>query len=308
MTISSWQIQLPTGTVVGAGTSVNIVEITGLRDLAALRSGDQPRAQADGMYPGLNLLGPRAVGIKWELTLAPGGVEAALQTLAAAYQNIGDPATVCMSAGDWLRQNAGIGATKPVSMLQIRLPGRAYPFYVFGRPSKYNPPIGLAYSYGQVQVATEWLSTDGVLYDGTVVSGSAGLSSPTSGMSWPASFPWTFGSSTGGSFSLNNTGSYQASPLFVVQGPVSYPRLTNQGTGQFIALDISLGSSDVLVVDTQAGVVTLNGTANRNNVVRVGSSFFTCAPGTTTIGFTSGDAVSVTGTASGYILPTYSAV
>ena len=302
-----WQILLPTGSLVGAGSDVNIVNITGLRDLSALRSGDQPRAQSDGMYAGLNLLGSRTVQIVWDVTLATGGVESALQILAAGYQNIGDPASVCMTAGDWLRQNAGIGTIKPVSMLQIQLPGRTYPLYLFGRPTKYSPPIDLNYQYGKVQIATEWTSSDGVIYDGHVVSGTAGLPSPTSGMAWPASFPWTFGSSSGGSFSLNNTGKYAAKPFFVINGPISYPVLTNTNTGAFMALDIPLAAGDVLTVDHQAGVVTYNG-ANRNNVVRVGSSFFPCNPGNTTIQITSGDSVSVSGTATGYLLPTYSAV
>jgi hypothetical protein len=307
VTVSAWQIQLPTGTVVGAGTNVNIVSITGLRDLGGLRTSDQPRAQSDGTYPGLNQLGERAVQIVWDVTLATGGVESALQTLAAAYQNIADPGSVCMTAGDYLRQQASVGTNKPVSMLQIQLPNRTYPFYLFGRPTKYNPPIDLNYQYGKIQIATEWSSADGVIYDGHVVSASAGLPSPTSGMSWPASFPWTFGSSSGGSFSLNNTGAYPAKPFFVINGPISYPVLTNTNTGAFMALDIPLASGDVLTVDHQAGVVTYNG-ANRNNVVRVGSSFFTCAPGNSTIQITSGDSVTVTGTATGYLLPTYSAV
>jgi hypothetical protein len=248
------------------------------------------------------------VTFKWELTLAPGGVENALQTLAAGWQNIPDPSTVCMGAGDWLRQQASVGTIKPVSMLQIKLPGRPYPLYLFGRATKYSPPIDLNYQFGQVQVTSEWTSPDGAIYDGNLVNGTAGLPSPTSGMSWPASWPWTFGASTGGTISLNNTGSYPARPVFVLQGPLSYPTISNQNTGQFMKLNIVLGATDVVVVDTQAGVVTLNGTSNRNNTVLVGSSFFACAPGATTIGFASGDSVAVAGTLSAYLLPTYSAV
>jgi len=44
-----------------------------------------------------------------------------------------------MTAGDWLRQNAGIGTIKPVSMLQIQLPNRTYPLYLFGRPTNVQP-------------------------------------------------------------------------------------------------------------------------------------------------------------------------
>jgi hypothetical protein len=95
--------------------------------------------------------------------------------------------------------------------------------------------------------------------------------------------------------------------VFVLQGPLSYPTVSNQSTGQFIKLNLVLGATDVVVIDHQAGVVTLNGSANRNNTVLVGSSFFSCAPGTTTIGFASGDSVAVAGTLTASLLPTYSA-
>jgi hypothetical protein len=307
VSVQDWQIVLPTGVTVGAGTAVNIMGVDGLRDLTGLRSGDIPRAQSDGVYPGLNLLGERPVTIKWELTLAPGGVENALQILAAGFQNVPDPSTVCMTAGDYLRQQAGVGAIKPVSMLQVKLPGRAAPFFLFGRPTKHTVPIDLNYQFGQVHPVSEWTSSDGTIYDGTVVTGTVGLPTPSTGLAWPAPFPWTFGASTGGSITLNNTGAYAARPVFILQGPLSYPTISNQNTGQFIKLNIVLGASDVVVIDHQAGVVTLNSNSNRNNTVLVGSSFFACAPGATTIGFASGDSVAVTGTLTASIFPTYSA-
>jgi hypothetical protein len=246
VSVQDWQIVLPTGVTVGAGTSVNIVEITGLRDMAPLRSGDVARAQADGSYSGLNLLGERAVTIKWDITLAP-SIETAIQTLSAGWQNVPDPAAVTMTSGDWLRQQAGVGTAKPVSMLQIKLPGRAAPLYLFGRPTKFSLPINTDYQFGKVQIVTEWVSADGVLYDGSVVTGQSGLPSPTSGLSWPASFPWTFGHSTGGSIALNNTGSYAAMPLIVLYGPMSYPTITNQNTGEFMKLSIVMGVTDTVV-------------------------------------------------------------
>lgn len=304
---ADWQVTLPTGVVVGNGTSVNLVSITGLRDLDALRSGDMSRSQSDGMYPGMNYLGERTVNIVWDVTLASGGVESALQILAAAWQNIPDPDAVCMTGGDYLRQFGGVGAVKPLSMLQFSLPGRQYPLYLFGRPTKYSVPIDLNYQYGKVQIVTQWVSPDGVIYDGHVEHSTVGLPLAASGLMWPAAFPWTFGSSSGGSFQLNNSGKYPAKPFFVVNGPMSYPVITNSTTGQFMALDIAVRDGETLSVDHQSGVVTYQG-ANRNNNVRVGSSFFSCPPGTSSLQITSGDAVTVTGTVSGYLMPTYSAV
>lgn len=307
---TSWQVQLSTGVTVGAnsGTGINLTGITGLRDLDGVRSGDAARGQSDGYYPGLNLLGERKTVISWDLTMAPGGVEAALQILAAGFQNVPDPSLVCMTSGDYLRQVAGVGVQNPVSWLQFQLPGRAQPLVLFGRATKYSPPIDIDYQYGKVAVQTEWTSPDGVIYDSIIESGTSGLPSPASGMSWPASWPWTWGASTGGGFSLANPGNYPAYPVFVLQGPLSYPIITNSNTGQSMQLGVTLGASDVMVIDHQAGVVTLNGSANRNGLVLVGSSFFQIQPGNTAIDFSSGDATQVAGTLTGYCLPTYSAV
>lgn len=305
-TLTPWQVQLASGAIVGAGSGINLSTIGGLRDLPAIRVNDQERGQDDGAYPGTSYLGERVVPIQWELTLAT-GMETALQTLAAGYQNVTDPDTVVMTGGAYLEQHAGVANVGlPLSAIQIQLPGRAYPFVVFGRPSKYTVPINTAYQWGQVQVSTEWTSPDGLLYDGSIASASTGLPTPTTGLSWPAAFPWSFGASTGGLITLNNTGGYRTSPLIVIQGPVSFPRVTNTNTGEYMDYNIVLASTDTLVINHQTGVVTLNGSANRNNIVNVGSTFYTMAPGNTSLTFSSKDAAAVAGTMTAYIMPAYS--
>lgn len=306
-TLQPWQARLASGVIAGAGTDINLFNITGLRDLPAIRTNDGERGQADGLYPGTSYLGERVCQIVWELTLAS-NMEQALQDLASGYQNVRDPELVLMTGMDYLIQYAGVGnAGKAMSALQVQLPGRTFPFVMFGRPSKYSVPIDTNYQYGQVKVTTEWTSPDGLLYDGSVVAGTTGLPAPAQGLSWPASFPWTFGSSTGGFVTLDNTGAYDAYPLVVIRGPVSYPRVTNANTGEYMDYDIVLGAGDMLAIDHRNGVVTLNGTANRNDIVNVGSTFYTMAAGNTTLTFTSRDAVTVAGAMSAYLLPANSA-
>lgn len=304
-----FQIVLPTGTLAGAYTDLGILEIRGLRDLDGLRTDDEPRGQADGLQPGMNRLGNRVVTIKWELTLATGGVEAALQLLAAAYQNVPDPDDVVLTGGEFLRQMAGVGdPSKPVSALYVQLPGRTLPLVVFGRPLKYTPPIDRDYQWGQVVVGTQWDSPDGLLYDGTVISDTVGLPASSGGLAWPAAFPWAFGDSSGGAVNLFNSGEYPARPLTVLRGPVNWPTVANANTGEYIRLNMALGVDDTVVIDHDAGTVTLNGSGNRNGKVAQGSTFFTCRPGMTTIAFSSTDAVTPAGTMSVYIMPTYSSV
>jgi hypothetical protein len=65
-----------------------------------------------------------------------------------------------------------------------------------------------------------------------------------------------------------------------------------------LKFNITLGSTDTLVIDTSPGVhsVTLNGTASRNNTIAGGSTWFVLPPGSSTIGFASTDATQVSGT------------
>ncbi|WP_229232956.1 phage distal tail protein [Sinomonas cyclohexanicum] len=141
-----------------------------------------------------------------------------------------------------------------------------------------------------------------------MTSASCGLQNPTSGGTFPATFNYTFGASSGGSITLNNTGLYNTPPYLVVKGPCQNPAITNNGTGQYIRLNTTLTGADTLAIDTQSGTVTLNGTANRNNIVDPTSTFFTLPPGPTSLQFSSSDSAAVTGTLTGYIVPAYSTI
>lgn len=307
VTLSQYQVYISsTSTILGAGTDVGLISTTGLRDLPPIRQGNVNRGQRDGALPGLNFVGERSVGINYQITLATGGTEAALALTTAAHQNISDPSTICMTAGDYLRQKAGVGATKPIYSGMVQLPNRATPLIFFGRPVRFNAPIDTDFQYGRINISTEWSCPDGLLYDNTVVSGQCGLPNPTSGATFDATFDLTFGASAGGSFQMINSGAYQTAPYFTITGPVSYPIITNQATGQQIKLNIVLGASDILAIDCQSGTVTLNGTANRNNTVDISTSFFQLLPGSNTIGFASSDSTAVTSQLTGYALPAYS--
>jgi hypothetical protein len=307
VTLSQYQIYISsTGTILGAGTDVGLISTSGLRDLPPIRQGNVNRGQRDGGLPGLNLVGERSIGINYQITRTSGGTETALAAATAAHQNVIDPASICMMAGDYLRQRAAFGAIKPVYGAMVQLPNRTNPLIFFGRPVRFSAPIDVNYQHGRVDIATEWSCPDGLLYDNSIIIASVGLPNPTSGATFPATFDLTFGSSSGGSFQMDNTGSYPTSPYFTVSGPVSYPIITNQTTGQRIKLNIILGPSEMLGIDCQSGTITLNGTANRNNKVDITTEFFQLLPGINTISFASADSTAVTSRLTGYALPAYS--
>ncbi|MDQ0241154.1 phage distal tail protein [Arthrobacter bambusae] len=306
-TLSNYQIYISSaGAILGNGTDINFMGTTGLRDLPPIRQGNVNRGQRDGALPGLNLIGERTVGINYQITRTTGGTEAALALATAAHQNVIDPSTVCMTSGDYLRQQAGVGASKPVYGAMVQLPSRPAPLIFFGRPVRFTAPIDTDFQYGRINISTEWSCPDGLLYDNTILTGSCGLPNPTSGMTFPATFNLTFGASSGGTFQLNNTGAYTTFPYFTITGPVANPVIQNQATGQQIKLNITLAASDVLGVDCQSGTVTLNGTANRNNTVDISTTFFGLGPGNNTIGYGSSDSTAVASQLTGYALPAYS--
>lgn len=304
MSLANYQIQLPDGTVAGAGTAVGLLEVTGLRGAAATRSEDSDRAGVDGMSPGMSFLTGRTVGVKW-LLVNPGDVESALQILTRNWQNTNDPSAIVMTARDYLMQYA-VGGSRPVSALQVQLPGRAAPFLVLGKPGKLEPPVNSAYQFGWLEVSSEWAVPDGKIYDANVNTATIGLPTSLGGAKFPWTFPVNFGPSTGGSLQVANGGRYPAKPVFKVLGPVTNPKITNPATGQFIRVNLSLQSGDVLIIDADSHVVRLNG-ANRNLALDVGSSFFDIPPGGTYLSFASTDGTSVAGTVTAYTLNTYSA-
>lgn len=306
--LQNFQAALPNGTVLGAGTNVNIQAIRGLRDLNGVRTADQGRTQVDGTYPGLNLLGSRIIEIEWRILRPTGTTEQAIQTLTSAWQNVPDPATVVLRSGDYLRQLASVGTMLPVQALRIQLPGFSYPFLVFGRPTKLQLPVDTSYQYGDLVITTAFECPDGMLYLDSPSNATCGLPNPTAGLTFPATPNFVFGASSGGSITLTNTGSYNAWPYYVLTGPCQNPSIINASAGTQIKLAMSLSASDVVVVDVQNSSVTLNGTANRNNKVDPSSVFSPLAPGTNTVQFTSTDSASVAGTLSGWLLPTFSTI
>lgn len=307
MVLQDYQVQLPDGSVVGAGTQIGLDSITGLRSLAPVRSDDAPRPQHDGTVLGYSLLGARAVVFTFQLAAPIGGLEAALAQLAANWTNIRDPSTAAMTGASYLTGVAAPGGL-PVSALYVKLPGRALPLMLLGKPTKYDVPVDQNYQYQYVLVTCEWTIPDGALYDaGAVSSATTPLGQATSGLSWPAPFPWSFGASTGGTATVTNSGTYPARLLIRFNGAVNRPRLTDIATGKFIQINLALVAGDVITVDTANLNVQLNGAA-RNNAVEAGSSFLIAKPGQNTYGFTSADAILPTGTVTVFLLSTYSTI
>jgi hypothetical protein len=132
------------------------------------------------------------------------------------------------------------------------------------------------------------LAVDPRKYGQTLKTDSAQLST-ASGLAPPFTPPILLPDSTGGvnTLTMTNDGGFGSPPLFLIQGPVGNPMLTDLATGRYMRWAVSLSSSDILVVDTFA-------LSSYVNLVYYpldwGSTWIEVQPGTTTLMF-SGDVI-----------------
>lgn len=81
-------------------------------------------------------------------------------------------------------------------------------------------------------------------------------------------------------------GNYDTPPIFTIHGPALNPRILHQEKDKFIKVNILLHANDVLVIDTEKGSVTLNGTVDASQYLDLESEWFYLSPGNNTILFT----------------------
>ena len=146
---------------------------------------------------------------------------------------------------------------------------------VYARVRKRTITIDPTYVYGRAFVAVDFFCPDPRIYDSVQ---STGVMSPITlqGRTYPRTYPLTFTSTTSvtNQVSLYNTGNYITYPTFQFTGICSTPTISNLDTGQTLSFNISLSSTDNLVVNTDLRTVILNGTTNVRNSLAGGSQWF----------------------------------
>ncbi|MEU3665742.1 phage distal tail protein [Streptomyces virginiae] len=104
-------------------------------------------------------------------------------------------------------------------------------------------------------------------YSTTLQTQSTALPSVTGGLSLPLTLPLVISATTvAGSITLTNLGSFPTRPTLSLSGPVVTPTIVAalpSGVTTQILYGADLQTGDVLVIDSNARTVTLNGTASR---------------------------------------------
>lgn len=279
MALSNFQYSY-NGLTFGAGQDVQILKEEGLRSIPAPRSGDVSRPRQVGSFPGLNYFGERSVTLTLSLTVTVNQPwETALASAISAFQPVTDPTQL--------------------QTLSFMYPGWSAPRQVTGRVMRAGFPTDVNYQYhylhGSLVVQID--CPDPLIYDSTLQTQSMSLPATVSGLTFPVSFPVGFGSSSGGTMSVVNSGNWATSPVFTITGPVTTPKITMPGTGQSMRFNITLGASDVLTVDCGARTISLNG-ASRLNTLATGSTWLQLQPGSQQLMFSSSDSSPVAGAVS----------
>lgn len=297
--LSNWQFQYQ-GLTFGAGQPIKIAKVTGLGDLAQIRSGDQNRQRDHGELIGLDVYGGRDITIDLEAEDAGQGAQQTLLTLAAATQ-------------------VGYTTESPLWFQVGSFPLLA----AMVRARKRTAPWDVGYQIGKLGVVTvQFHATDPRVY----TAGSSltvGLPNPTTGATFPVTYPMTFGSVAPNGVNVNNTGNSETRPVIVITGPVTNPSVRNASLAGTPTLQFknpaqtgyTVAAGDQLVIDTDThsilyyvgGVNSGNAPASRGSWLVNGSTWWDLPAGNSLIQFLSQDSASVAGTcqvqwASGYQL------
>lgn len=114
-------------------------------------------------------------------------------------------------------------------------------------------------------------------YGTTLESESTLLPSVTGGLTLPATTPWLLSATVvAGQVDAANEGNFESLPLLTITGPVVAPQIQAQmpdGSVRLLTYGQDLASGDVLVIDTDAHTVILNGTVSRRRFLTVPSGW-----------------------------------
>ncbi|GAA2825435.1 hypothetical protein RMN57_13280 [Kitasatospora sp. CM 4170] len=248
--------------------------LTGWEETPTLDSGTVNRSQQHGAWPGQLLAQPRTVTVEGLMVRTAGGsIGAAVRTLSAACTIAQDEQPLVI----WLDDRGPL-------LLYARLLRRHLPV---------DPSWQLGWAAGG---ALQWQATDPRRYQLTEQTAATALPAPESGLDWGSpetglawgspetGLVWGTPGSTG-DIAATNSGDAEVHPVIEIRGPVVTPSVAMAGgSGLVLEYDITLGATDVLVVDTWAGTVTLGGQSRIGTATlrSAPEGAFTLPPGATT--------------------------
>ncbi len=252
----------------GAGSPYQILNVDGLESLPGIRSQDDNRGYADGMFTGRDFLGGRIISMTIQTTAtSTASAQANFNTLQRTLQpqtSGTTPLYFMLSAGE---------------MEQV----------INARVRSHMATINPEYTYGYIISQVDFFCPDPRYYNSNEQTALLAYTPPT-GRVYNRVYNLTYG---GGSSiittTITNNGWTDTYPLITLNGPIDNPVLGNSTQGFALYFNVVLSSSDSFVVDLYNKLITLNGTSARNTLISGISQWFSASPGNNSF-YLTGDA------------------
>jgi hypothetical protein len=252
----------------GAGSPYQILAVDGLEALPELRSQDDNRGYADGMFSGRDFLAGRTVTVIFN-TFGADGVSA--QTNYNTIQSY------------LLPQTAG---TTPLYFLMPPSDTQFLNARVRGLKTVVDPD----YTYGKITSMVEFFCPNPAYFSNNDQTATLAYTPPT-GRTYNRVYNLTYG---GGSVeittTISNNGWANAYPTITLNGPITNPILGNETQGFALNFTGTYAEADSLVIDLYNKLITLNGQPARN--LLISGDWFWAQPGNNLF-YLTGDAGSV---------------
>lgn len=247
---AAWQVELQ-GVLMGSGTDV-VVKAFDPWAAPAIRSSDAPRAGANGITAGDDLLGGRNVAVQLAVRGEAVDDMAVRRTLSAAFMRSAVDVPIVWMEDDGVK------------------------YRMIGRPR-------LAAAKVEPRIPTEgrFVATDPRIYADTETTIATGVVASSGGLTFSASAPFVFGTGgTGSTIAAVNAGLVETPWIATFTGPLTAPSLEHVEQARILTLSGgALLAGETLVIDSATRTVLLNGTTSRYSWLASTSQWFTLEPG-----------------------------
>lgn len=254
--IYNWQFEFQNFQM-GVGTNFNIESIEGLNPPSS-RVNIEERAEDHGAFVYSGFMDHR------EITLS-------------GYMYDYTPNSFNSNVDAWRFAFKPIVKEKELTFIM----GDGIPRMVYAVPSKREFPMDVDFSRGYMKWVVQFICGDPRIYSSAEHSASFAPALPAGGADFPLDLPLTYGGmlSPPGTGLVDNVGVFPAPWRAVLQGPAINPRIANVTTGEYTDLNITLSSSDTLVVNSSSKTVIVNGTSSRYDVLPEANRWWEVQPG-----------------------------
>jgi hypothetical protein len=252
------------GLTLGGDSSYVIQSITGWDDLADLNDMSQARVRGHGDHVGGLYSQARIVTVTGKIVSA-----SARNALAQALARV---STVRSALDDLTIETLGQALTTQARVVRRSL------------------AVGETYGVGEVPFSLQFRCPDPLRY-GPAKTATTGLPTSGGGLTYPLTYPLDYGTSGAtGQLRLDNAGDADAAIVFGVVGGATYGLPQGwevSAAGQRITYPTAVPPRQTITVDTAAGTVLAEGTADRRGALTNADWLLVPAGGSLTVQFTS---------------------